>query len=362
MKILFVVYENINRSARAQNLLSCARQVGDVVLMTFVKPDFETGCPAVVLGEERHGYIRSVAAMVSAVKAQHPFDVLYIYNCYNALFERALVRSAHRAKTVVDWPELYVNEKGDGLSLPEKLANWQRPGFFRKIDVISCANACRARVMKERFRLTQMPIVYENIRFLDAPYDTADMERQYGELFRDQTRFYLLASGGISVTRLTRELIQAVTALGEPYRLYFLGSGTQKDRAELDPLIDKSGNVKYLGMKDMGTLRYFISRCHAGVVTYAQKGINDINCASGKVYEYVQEGKPIVASENPPLKELCEQFGIGISSNDFMSSIPRLRADYGKYAAAATDFKNTVDIEEKNSQYARELAKRLHSL
>ena len=68
---------------------------------------------------------------------------------------------------------------------------------------------------------------------------------------------------------------------------------------------------------DQDHLKYFIENSQVGMVTYHQHDLNNKYCASGKIYEFLFEGKPVVTSTNPPLADFCGKYGIGIAEDNY---------------------------------------------
>ena len=51
--------------------------------------------------------------------------------------------------------------------------------------------------------------------------------------------------------------------------------------------------------------------CNVGIVSYSNKNINNRLCASGKIYEYISLGIPVIVSNNLPLRNLVNLYNIG---------------------------------------------------
>ena len=62
------------------------------------------------------------------------------------------------------------------------------------------------------------------------------------------------------------------------------------------------------------------------------------------------EGTPILCSENPPLRKLCTDFGVGISSNNFVAAIQEMRLDYAFFKNNALAFSDKVDYAHRGIQ------------
>ena len=94
-------------------------------------------------------------------------------------------------------------------------------------------------------------------------------------------------------------------------------------------------------------LRYCIQNSHASVVLFDKNSYNTLYCASGKFYESLFEGVPILASENPPLKRICLEEKIGVSDDNFARGIQTLQKDYDSYLFAVRNYVSGIHFEER---------------
>lgn len=234
--------------------------------------------------------------------------------------------------------------------------------YLKFADVVIAANIERAKIMKEYFQLNEMPIIFDNIHKIDDEYDTFECNKKYNYLFNDDA-FYIVYAGGISKKRMTFELIEAVGSLGNDYRLIILGNVSPKDKNEYDLMIkrNKFSNISYLGFLPRNEWRYILSRSHISVSAFAQDTVNNINCASGKLYESLFEGKPILTSTNPPLKRLCNDYKIGVSTDNFLEGILELEKNYDEYCKNVETYISTLNYEERIDALAERLKEKIET-
>lgn len=90
-------------------------------------------------------------------------------------------------------------------------------------------------------------------------------------------------------------------------------------------------DIHLIDKVSMDELRFLIKKSDVGIVNYHQKDLNNLYCASGKIYEYLEEGKPIITTENIPLKEFCEIHEVGVANNNFNESIDLIFKEYSKF-------------------------------
>lgn len=111
-------------------------------------------------------------------------------------------------------------------------------------------------------------------------------------------------------------------------------------------------NVKILPRMDQDHLKYFIENSQVGMVTYHQHDLNNKYCASGKIYEFLFEGKPVVTSTNPPLADFCGKYGIGIAEDNYEQAIRTIAKRYDEWQQAVKNFTARVHVEKNNEKLA----------
>ena len=159
------------------------------------------------------------------------------------------------------------------------------------------------------------------------------------------------------MTRTTGKMIEAMKDLGEKYELLLIGDSEEEDEELAHRIIQYYGltNVKILPRMDQDHLKYFIDHSQVGMVTYHQRDLNNKYCASGKIFEFLFEGKPVVTSTNPPLKEFCEKYGVGIADDDYAQAIKAVAEHYTKWQDAVHYFVDHVHVERNNHRLARKI-------
>ncbi|MBA7497326.1 hypothetical protein ES704_00054 [subsurface metagenome] len=195
--------------------------------------------------------------------------------------------------------------------------------MIRRADLIIAANEDRARLMKQHYGLKMKPIVMRNIppkKHNPNPIEKASIIAKYPELTR---RFpcerLLLYSGNVNLSRGIDRFVQALTYLPKAYRLIVVGSGPNLESLRyIGRSFEQEGRFTTLGRVEHCLMPFIISIADVGIVTYPFKGQNNIYCAPNKIFEYAQVGLPIVTTNQPPLREIVEKYGIGelISEHD----------------------------------------------
>ena len=361
MKIMFIVYHDIPTEARSQEILECAKRLGeDVVLVSYSTPENKDGVRCIVTGRGQRRYFPFIYSAIRAIIRENP-NVVFLHDNYSAAVLWWLQKYRKDITVIYDSSELYI----DGL--PRSVKEWValhmrylEERYLKCADVVIAANQERARIMKDYFQLREMPIVFDNIHRIDDVFDEEALDEKYGHIFLEG-EFFVLYAGGVSEKRLTFELVNAAGGLGDKFQLVICGSASKQDLHRLDDTMGEKGwsNVHYLGFVSRGELRYLLRKSHINVSAFTQHSLNSIFCASGKLYEGLFEGKPVLVSSNPPLKRLCEETGVGISTDDFRHGILELYRNYDWYRNNVESFLSTIDYEKRLDDLVLKLKDRI---
>ena len=308
-------------------------------------------------------YISFIKEAVKYGKSIDKIDVLVLDNRKSILPGLMLKKSKRPAVTIQDCRELYVKKEVPHLA--GKIGCVIEKWGIKRSDVIICANKERADMMKDMFSLKDAPVVYENLRRL--VYSDNSAERSQKEKFahlikEDEIR--LISSSGCSVSRTNDVLVSNLDRVEKKCRLFLVGDNTREDEDAIRSIMKEKGldNVEILGRVNQDELKYLISVSHIGIVNYHQKDTNNKYCASGKVYEFIYDGVPVVTTTNPPLKNMCDDAHIGEADDNYADAINKVMANYDGYREAANAFASKNPVEENNNKLLRDLNEKIAQL
>lgn len=277
----------------------------------------------------------------------------YIYFCYKSYFfskkykpiiiisdNRAAIIPALIAKlgnknsiNIHDIRELYTFKSVK--SIRGKLGCIIEIIFLKKFDITICANYERVNVTKNIFKLKTVPLVLENISVLNYMNNNEnELENKFKNIFNNLKK-KIISSDGYSIERRVNHLVKVMKELGEDFILYIAGSNKNNYSTYFINKIIKDYKIKnviFLGILNESELKYCISRSDVGIVSYNRSDLNNILCASGKFYEFMNERKPVVATENIPLINLCRKYNTGICDDSFINGIKSIFGEYEKYS------------------------------
>lgn len=360
-EIVCVIYHDCNREARSMELLQCFSKLGRVHYVSYAKPKGMDDIACYLVDKKNPLALLAFISKAKKVIRKVKPEIVLLHDNDCSVLVPFIKRNFPDTKIVYDSSELYIpmpgvketRDKSESILLYIK----QRATGFRQkyekrylkdADMVIAANIERAEIMKEYFSLSQLPTVFDNIHRIDDEFDEKECEKKLAPVFKEDC-FNILFAGGIGAERHTYDYIRGVNDAKVQCNLVIAGSASKMAVEQYEALIAELGmqNVTYVGMLTRAQLRYCMRKSQASVVVFDKKSYNTIYCASGKCYEGLFEGIPILASENPPLKRLCEENGVGISDDNFARGIERLYDNYEVACSSVVTYVNRLDYEKR---------------
>jgi hypothetical protein len=178
-----------------------------------------------------------------------------------------------------------------------------------------------------------------------------------------QGRRILLQLGGISDVALSLELARAARAWPADWALVLHGFASDagylsRVRAEAEPgrVFVSTDLLPYAQLDDL------VASGDIGLAFWRPVDLNYLNMASGKLWQYLKCGVPVVTSDFPVLQDLVSRTGCGLAVAGpelVQAAAERVFADHAQYANAA---KRYFAAEGDFTVHARRLAARLADL
>lgn len=359
MKILYISYDQYEYDGRGRELIRAAKELGEVTYITRALGQEKPQEASHILYQDR-GYVNFILFVRRQARKIGRQDAVFIDN-RKGIIPGYLAKRLTGARYVIqDCRELYDQKSAAGI--PGRIGCVVERIFTRHSDVIIAANAYRAKRMVRMFGLKEEPLNYENIRRLS--YSSEEKRQQVDEECRGffaEKKFRVISTSGCDLSRTTLQMLEAMKGLGEGYELLLVGESTEEDELIVRETIRDKGltNVKIFPRLNQDHLKYFVENCQIGMVAYHQRDLNNKYCASGKIFEYLYEGKPVVTSTNPPLRDFCEKYKIGRASDDYEQAIREIAGDYERWQNQVEQFVSRVHVENNNHKLAEQIKKRL---
>jgi len=232
------------------------------------------------------------AALRVKADAYHAHDL-------NTLIPAMRAARRHRARLVYDSHELY--PEITGLSEPER-RRWRRQErrAIGKTDRIVTVSDSLADELARRYGV-ERPIVLMNV-----PVGTRLTDRSPLDAFRKPGQMMVLYSGGVTENRGIEQLVEAArTATG--WHLVIMGWGPLLGRVrEILPSIDV---IDPVASEDVVGAA---SGADVGVIPYLPTSLNNALSLPNKLFEYVQAGLAVAASDLVELARFVAATRVGV--------------------------------------------------
>lgn len=346
VKILLISLSDIKYDGRLRELYKICNSLGKVYpLITDYENNYKN---KKIKGRLLIKYQKMLNMAIDIIRKEK-IDIVFLDNRKSFALGLILRVLFKNIIFITDCRELYV--KTLQMSNMSKIGCDIERLMVSRADIVICANEFRANKMVEIFGLKNRPLIYQNIRELEYKEETDfdELEKKYKNIFDDGVPV-IISTAGVDIERTTDKLVRAFKQIDDCTKLLLVGGGTENDITYIKKIVKEQDikNVYIVGRVKEDELKFLISKSMIGVVIYSQDTLNNIFCASGKVFEFVFEGVPIIASSNPPLLELCKNKNIGIASDDYACAIKCVLNSYSYFKNAVEDMQHEIDIIENN--------------
>lgn len=198
------------------------------------------------------------------------------------------------------------------------------------VDIIICANQDRKRLLKVKIKKNLDLVVVENIRKLPIPTETKLFSSAISvdrlntlKALSNSKIVNIISTDGLSHQRETLEVINACRRLTSDVHLHIFGR-VSKNSEDILSYLATSQNITFYGPVSHQDLSLILQLMDAGIVRYHNEDRNNRYCASGKLYEFIYAGLPVLCSANPPLKKFINDTGVGVADTNFDRGISTL--------------------------------------
>lgn len=356
--IYLISFRNYDYDGRLRALVDVFKQLGELYLLSGGSKSNDN--LHYIYNGNYLGFIKKAIEIGGKIEN---IDYLVMDNRKSTIPGLYIMKRKKPQVSILDCRELYIiTEK---KKLASKIGCLFEKVAARKSDIVLCANQKRADIMMKLYDLRSKPLVYENLRCLNY---TSDAERKKAEnkykKFFAEDEFRIISSSGCLLDRTNDILVRNMKLIDQKCRLFLVGESPKTDVESIKKIVlsEKLENVEILGLLSQDELKYLISNSHIGVVNYNQLDTNNKYCASGKLYEFIYEGIPVVCTTNPPLREICERYHVGVADDEYYNGINDILLRYEEYRHSVSDYSATHTIEMNERMFIEQLTTRLTQL
>lgn len=122
----------------------------------------------------------------------------------------------------------------------------------------------------------------------------------------------LLQGSGINIHRGAEELVEAMTLLPEQFHLYIIGGGdVVKNLEELVNRFNLRERITFLPRQPYAAMMQYTRNADIGLSLDKDNNLNYKFSLPNKIFDYMQAGIPVIASDLPELRRIMDDYKIG---------------------------------------------------
>ncbi|MFA0533130.1 glycosyltransferase [Vibrio breoganii] len=357
MKGMFVSLGILGHDGRQKELLDILRDFSEIdIVAPRLVSDSNVAIDSDLTIKNRNNrsgigfYLRFIFKAISK-KVSCDYDYIFIDDYQSSIVGLLLKAINRRCVIITDSREFYFGRKMPGLGKWLVIAEKY---LIRKSDIVIAANDYRADLMRILYKI-QRPLVFENLRTLSCDISQTSVSDKYR----------LVSTGGCFIERGTLELIKSVKN-HKDVSLLIVGKGNESDYKKIKREIEYNDitNVKIIDRVPFSELCSILSESDGGIIEYHLNDLNNYFCASGKVYEYLSLGMPVIVTPNPPLMKFINEHGCGVIAKNFDwdYGINMFKEKYNVIKNTAVEMSSSIDSEKHRSEFRIELLNKIKSL
>ncbi len=344
-KIVMFLYGDITIDARVQRAAAVLSKDYELILLSndWGKSIPSTNYSNVLIGKgsfDIKNYFSTIYQAYKIVKRERP-DIFYGHDYYSALLVKLLLKKKYCKKVVYDAHELYIPQPGVRFTARSYFFYSIEKSIVKKVDMLVCANQERAEKMVDHYGLKTSPLPIRNISQLKVNDDSETIH-----ILESLADFFLkpgitvVYAGVVTTNRKVDELASAVSNNPQKYKLLIVGKGNGVEKVKQVVSRTPSLTCMFTGAVPYRSLGAILTKCDIGFIYYPVDTLNNIYCASNKLYEYASVELPVLANNNPTIKRVLEENNLGVATCDFTKGIDIIAADLQRYKQACKRFSN----------------------
>lgn len=343
-----MVYNDISTDARVMRAARALAEDYEVYLYAIGRCDDDNiksisvnGCTSIGGVKNNLKFVLGAVKTCLSIKP----DIVYGHDIFSAVPLVILMSRLKESKFIYDAHELFMADGKKRLGIDEKIQYWFEACAIKKSDLVICAHEKRSEIMKKYHKLAVLPTVVKNISYLPES-DSEWFRSQYADFFKKNT-FKVVYAGGLLPGRRLDKLIDAVNMPDSGCSLMIVGNGPDRQNLLNRAAECKNAEIVIVPGVPYKKLGSVLSCFDAGYLYYPTDTPNNLYCAPNKIYEYAGAGLPIIANDNPTVREELEKYSIGICGDDIPEAIKTVRNNSKEIVLGMRQFvcENTLEKE-----------------
>lgn len=319
-KMLMFVYNYLLTDARVQRSATVLTDEYDLEVIALSDGFKDDNYKIITLNiKSRISFIRYFRFVIGVVKygLDKKYDYIYAHDLYTALPALLLRLLRVGKKYIYDAHETIFPQENVKFSKRDYFFYFFERAYIKCADLIICAQQMRGILMKEHYSLSTVPIVIQNISILtkSAEILSDDIRQQLNKFFCQKGKTIVYA-GGINADRRIGALIEVAHSLGDKCKVLLIGDGNEVQILKQIVKEKKISNCTFISKIPYKNLAEVVERCDIGYVSYPMTDINNIYCASNKIFEYASVNLPMIATYNVTIESDLHKWKIGECSDN----------------------------------------------
>lgn len=215
-----------------------------------------------------------------------------------------------RAKIVYDAHELFPFQSSD--SRFQKHWEEVEKAHIAQADLIITVNPSIAEEMSRRYGVPEPEVIYNSY---GAARDTSQEDHRDRFLARFGVRdagVIVLFQGSLTEHRNLENTVKSFAVLGEPFHLFVLGDGPIREALVGIQTKHRITNVHFSAPVPQSELLKYTRAADIGIIPYlGDELLNNRLCTPNKLFEFIECGVTICASDLPELRRIVDGSRIG---------------------------------------------------
>lgn len=275
----------------------------------------------------------------------------------NTLFIAHKMAKRYKAKLVYDSHELYV-QRNRPYSPPGWFLKFEEAfekKYIRQADAVISVSCSIVDYLKTKYDIPR-PFLIMNAPKRCASFNSDNNDVLYGKtrlhslrnaIGIDNDKKILLYTGGITFGRGLAYVIEALPFLRN-FVFVMMGYGSREFKGNLMKIARHfmvDDRVIFYGPVPPGEVTAYAASADIGIAPIENVCLSYYYCAPNKIFEYIQSGLPVIASDFPEMKKIVEENHIGITCDtsnpvNIANSINAIILDYASCFKRVHELKN----------------------
>ncbi len=244
-------------------------------------------------------------AIAARADVYHAHDLNNLEVAYRAA-------SAHEAKLVYDAHELFTEMANRWVRLRRRWWVRLERRLIGRADLVITVNEFIAGELARRYHIPE-PLVVLNCPDPPPGFDpTAPYDLIRERLGLARNRRVVLYQGWMSEGRGLENLVRAAPLLACDAAVVFMGYGEYQAVLQRLAVGLPGGRVYFLPAVPQHELLAYCASADVGVIPYQAVDLNNYYTSPNKLFDFIQAGLPIVASDLPFLRRVIAGYGLGV--------------------------------------------------